>query len=321
MPLLVNPCAPRTRLIALALATALGTAAPALAQDDPINFGDDSSPWANDGECDDPRFEGPGMTSTVLRDVDRRRDATDCRTAYEDGELTFLGDDAGPSAEPAGPSTIELGGRDPVDIADIDFGDDSSVWAEDGECDDPRFIGEGVALGANRGNLMADATDCRAMVEQGLATYAGDMEPMFEGVHEDIDFGDNSGSYPDDGECDDPRFSGSGVAFSPRRSEAGRDAHDCRQAYDMGTASFDGELEPVFEGVYDDIDFGDNSGNYPEDGECDDPRFSGDGVAFSPLREDVGRDAQDCYETYLAGTASYDGELEPLFEGVHNDID
>ena len=33
-------------------------AGPAWAQDP--SFGDDSSEWANDGECDDPRFDGAG---------------------------------------------------------------------------------------------------------------------------------------------------------------------------------------------------------------------------------------------------------------------
>ena len=42
-----------------------------------IPYGDDSSPYANDGECDDKRFEGPGMTATILLDSDVGRDATD----------------------------------------------------------------------------------------------------------------------------------------------------------------------------------------------------------------------------------------------------
>ena len=54
-----------------------------------VDFGDDSGTWANDDECDDPRFEGRGMTDTVLLDDDIRHDATDCREAYERGELTL----------------------------------------------------------------------------------------------------------------------------------------------------------------------------------------------------------------------------------------
>ncbi len=52
-----------------------------------IDFGDDASEWANDNECDDPRFQGPEMTATPLLDEDRGHDATDCKTAFERGEL------------------------------------------------------------------------------------------------------------------------------------------------------------------------------------------------------------------------------------------
>ncbi|RMD94150.1 MAG: hypothetical protein D6811_03435, partial [Alphaproteobacteria bacterium] len=52
-----------------------------------IDFGDDASIYANDGECDDPRFEGPGMTSTPLLDTDRGHDASDCRAAYQAGTI------------------------------------------------------------------------------------------------------------------------------------------------------------------------------------------------------------------------------------------
>ena len=37
-----------------------------------IDFGDDESAWANDGECDDSRFHGDGMSDTLL-DEDRDR--------------------------------------------------------------------------------------------------------------------------------------------------------------------------------------------------------------------------------------------------------
>ena len=84
----------RPFLSALALLLALGPA-PLSAQG--IDFGDDTSLYANDGECDDPRFEGPGMTTTPLLDSDRMHDATDCRTAYEAGEIRLRD---GASGEP-----------------------------------------------------------------------------------------------------------------------------------------------------------------------------------------------------------------------------
>ena len=54
-----------------------------------INFGDDNGAWSNDGECDDPRFSGPGMTTTALLDEDILHDATDCRIAFEAGLLSL----------------------------------------------------------------------------------------------------------------------------------------------------------------------------------------------------------------------------------------
>ena len=52
------------------------------------NFGDDSSQWSQDGECDDPRFQGTGMASTLI-DADRFSDATDCRDLYNLGRITL----------------------------------------------------------------------------------------------------------------------------------------------------------------------------------------------------------------------------------------
>lgn len=74
---------------ALAACVAL-TALPASAQPD---FGDDSSRWANDGECDDPRFEGEGAADTLL-DEDRGHDATDCRTLFAQGRVSLRRDAA-----------------------------------------------------------------------------------------------------------------------------------------------------------------------------------------------------------------------------------
>jgi len=54
-----------------------------------IDFGDNSSSYANDDECDDPRFEGPG-TATTLLDSDRLADADDCRAAYEAGTIVLI---------------------------------------------------------------------------------------------------------------------------------------------------------------------------------------------------------------------------------------
>lgn len=77
---------------------AVALAAPAIAAGDgasagqiTIDFGDDNGRWSNDNECDDSRFEGAGMTATPLLEEDIGHDATDCRTAYEAGNLTLRG--------------------------------------------------------------------------------------------------------------------------------------------------------------------------------------------------------------------------------------
>jgi hypothetical protein len=57
------------------------------------------------------------------------------------------------------------GGRKSADLPD--FGDNASEWAYDGECDDPRFAGEGMdetLLPADQGH---DAADCRGLWNQG----------------------------------------------------------------------------------------------------------------------------------------------------------
>ena len=118
----------------------------------PIEFGDDTSDWARDGECDDIRFEGDGMASSVIVQ-NRGRDAADCRRLYDEGRVRLFG--------------VNL------DSGAIDFGDDASDWAQDGECDDPRFEGDGMnslPLDSDRGH---DATDCRRLSEEGRIRLFG----------------------------------------------------------------------------------------------------------------------------------------------------
>jgi hypothetical protein len=50
-----------------------------------VDFGDDSGEYPADGECDDPRFTGPGTHGISLAE-DERADATDCRRLCEAGE-------------------------------------------------------------------------------------------------------------------------------------------------------------------------------------------------------------------------------------------
>lgn len=139
------------RILGVLGAVACFVGGPVLAQS--INFGDDSSEWANDGECDDARFTGPGLTSTPLLEEDVLADATDCRAAYEAGRLFLAG--------------VAKDGT-------IDFGNDSGEWANDNECDDMRFAGPGMTTTPLlQEDIMRDATDCRTAFEAGRLTLAG----------------------------------------------------------------------------------------------------------------------------------------------------
>ncbi len=134
------------KILSGSIILALAVPNPVFASD--IDFGDDSSEWANDGECDDPRFAGSGMTSTPLLDSDIRRDATDCRIAYNQGRITFKGQSAANTT--------------------IQWGDDDGEWANDGECDDMRFEGPGMTTTPLlESDVKHDATDCRTAYEQG----------------------------------------------------------------------------------------------------------------------------------------------------------
>ncbi|SEQ25854.1 hypothetical protein SAMN05428969_2440 [Devosia sp. YR412] len=281
---------------AFALALAAGLATPAMAQkldnknpppanttastsaDSDIDFGDDSSHWANDGECDDPRFAGTG-SAQELEDVDIAKDATDCRTAFEAGTVTL----AGEGDIPTSPSDIAIA----TPINAINFGDDSSEWANDGECDDPRFTGTGSADELLDADISKDATDCRAAYEAGTVTLATGTADVAEA----IDYGDDTSEWAKDQECDDPRFSGTGVAAELLDADIGHDATDCRAAVAAGTATFNGgsTTQPVAA-----FDYGADWSKWANDGECDDLRFTGTGTDKKLLTEDMYGDASDC---------------------------
>lgn len=132
------------------LALSVGLADTAFAQD--IDFGDDQGQWAKDGECDDKRFDGPGMTDTVLLDEDIGHDRTDCAKAFKSGRVTLR-------------SRV----TETLIVDGIVFGRDGSQWANDNECDDPRFEGPGMSqtVLSDEDRLM-DATDCLKAYQQGL---------------------------------------------------------------------------------------------------------------------------------------------------------
>lgn len=116
-----------------------------------VNFGDDGGEYSNDGECDDPRFEGFGMASTLSED-DIQADATDCRFFFEKGTIYFIDETAARAA---------------TQCDAIDFGNNTSEWANDGECDDRRFSGPGAAGSLAMADSFRDAKDCRRQCNRG----------------------------------------------------------------------------------------------------------------------------------------------------------
>lgn len=210
------------RVSAFFLAVLAVSAAPALAQS--VDFGADSSQWANDGECDDPRFSGPGMTATTLLEADIRGDATDCKAAFDAGQIALLG--GGTTEPPAVPVPTDLPDVPVMPVA-INFGDDKGDWPKDGECDDRRFYGSAMASNLGWQSVGHDATDCQAALNAGSIALWTEAASVAATQCSAIDFGDDTGPFPNDFECDDVRFEGRGTASVMNLENLGKDAADC----------------------------------------------------------------------------------------------
>lgn len=81
---------------------------------DGIEFGDDLSTWAGDGECDDPRFAGQGAADTLL-ETDKYHDASDCAAAWIAGTVRLGREPGGAANDEAGavlqePMTLQNAG-------------------------------------------------------------------------------------------------------------------------------------------------------------------------------------------------------------------
>lgn len=210
-----------------------------------IDFGDDSGDWANDGECDDPRFSGGGMHS-ILLDEDAFKDATDCKTLFESGEITFNSS--------ANNEIIEPKQTESITHAGIDFGTDSGIWANDDECDDPRFSGEGMSDVLLDSDIKADASDCKAAFIAGKITLGeSSRSPEKEAPLEfalrqfksgDIDFGSDTSEWANDDECDDPRFVGKGMSGVLLDEDKLADASDCKALFERGEITLKSDNSP-----------------------------------------------------------------------------
>jgi hypothetical protein len=123
--------------------------------------------------------------------------------------------------------------------ADVVFGDDTGAWTNDGECDDPRFVGDGMAEILLDEDKYADATDCRVLYEAGyIRLRRGDSS-----TPGNVDFGADTGDWILDGECDDPRFIGDGMAEVLLDEDRLADATDCRLLYEAGRIRLRTEAE------------------------------------------------------------------------------
>lgn len=116
-----------------------------------IDFGNDRGEYPRDGECDDPRFVGQGM-ATSLDNANIRGDASDCQRHFQSKNIRLV----------RTRSQVPLS-----QCRSIDYGNNSSQWSRDGECDDPRFTGPGVDNIMLINDLRADATDCRRLCDAG----------------------------------------------------------------------------------------------------------------------------------------------------------
>lgn len=142
-------------LLALSLTPAPALAGHGMAGFESLDFGDDAGEFSNDGECDDLRFTGEGMTATPLTPNDIFRDASDCAAAFASGKLELA------------PMFIRLSGA-----GAIDWGDDASQFSRDGECDDLRFEGPGLTeTPLIIEDVGHDASDCRAAYAAGKVRW------------------------------------------------------------------------------------------------------------------------------------------------------
>lgn len=123
-----------------------------------------------------------------------------------------------------------------VQAQSVDFGNDNSQYSNDGECDDRRFIGDGMATDLDTDDNFGDATDCRRLYEAGRIKLVSASRGQAATQCKKIKFGIDGGDYSNDGECDDPRFDGPGVDAIILLEDLGKDATDCRAACTAGKA-------------------------------------------------------------------------------------
>jgi len=171
-------------------------------------------------------------------------------------------------------------GTDTNDCALLSQGiaNDSCVFGNDNECDEYRFGGTGSCQDGS------DTSDCAAWVVQRESDFF-DRARSLGVAQADINrLGDNTCRWSYDGECDDPNYGGTGAC------ETGTDAMDC-----LGTINVNTNATPAPGG-------GDNSCPFANDNECDEARFGGGGFC------DAGTDTNDCSANLTQAPAPTGGD-------------
>ena len=96
-------------------------------------------------------------------------------------------------------------------------------------------------------------------------------------------------------------FGSGGMAQGLDRDDVGHDATDCKRGVDLGVLKLWDFQAAKAATQCSAIKFGDDSGDWPSDGLCDDYRFEGPGADKIQLTEDIGRDATDCSRLCASG--------------------
>ncbi|MCY3843305.1 MAG: ankyrin repeat domain-containing protein [Acidobacteria bacterium] len=281
------------------------------------DFGDDSGAWPNDGECDDGRFTGEGMG--VRSEVGR--DASDCYGLFNVGRIRWRS--AGERESPGEERVRLVDPEEPPSVAedvvaDEDFGDDSGLFPNDGECDDARFTGEGMGFTFQ---VRQDGTDCSTLLNAGRIRWAPPSDEFATTMREELrsdglDFGvfrpfvdelmvlELAGQFMNKG-------------LPAERSETFSNEYTEDQSEQMAAALFGlaetlGALMTALLGDYDPRDFGADSGSSANDGVCDDIRLTGVGTGRRPTFAATMADATDCRRLRDAGRVRWRSGPEDL---------
>ncbi len=154
-------------------------------------------------------------------------------------------------------------GTDTLDCSLLSAGisDDSCAFANDNECDEYRYGGSGSCQDGS------DTNDCAIWQVQRENDFIARAQALGFANTTILSLGDNTCRWSYDDECDDPNLGGTGAC------DIGTDAMDCLMEVQSTTAAPTG---------------GGDSCEYANDAECDEAQYGGGGYC------DAGTDTTDC---------------------------